>query len=107
MGRLCYPTQAPGSPEYSGWYFSRETVTMQGGYGALFDVFALQSLGEGGPGTSSIEHYAYRGTSLVICWLAVKLQNFDRKQVRGPVTSLVIYCLGSRSNPDSYREQKL
>jgi hypothetical protein len=35
MGRLCYPTIAPGSPEYSGWYFSREIVTVQGGYGTL------------------------------------------------------------------------
>ena len=38
MGRLCYPTQHPGSPEYSGWYFSLETVTVQGGYGVLFAV---------------------------------------------------------------------
>ena len=38
MGRLCYPTRAPGSPEYSGWYFSHKTVTVQGGYGVVFAV---------------------------------------------------------------------
>jgi hypothetical protein len=36
--RLCYPTTASGSPEYSGWYFSQKDVTVQGGYGALFAV---------------------------------------------------------------------
>jgi len=34
MGRLCYPTQAP----IESWYFSHKTVTVQGGYGALFAV---------------------------------------------------------------------
>ena len=38
---------------------------MQGGYGALFAVFALRSFSEGGPGTNFIEHYACRGTSLI------------------------------------------
>jgi hypothetical protein len=38
MGRLCYPTQAPGTPSTRGWYFSWEIVTVQGGYGALFAV---------------------------------------------------------------------
>ena len=37
------------------WYFSRETVTVQGGYGALFAVH----------GTNFIEHYECRGTSLI------------------------------------------
>jgi hypothetical protein len=45
MGRLCYPTQAPGSPEYSGWYFSWEIVTVQGGYGALFAIMVQVLLG--------------------------------------------------------------
>jgi hypothetical protein len=36
MGRLCYPTQHPGSPEYSGWYFSQKFVTVQEGYGTCF-----------------------------------------------------------------------
>jgi hypothetical protein len=34
MGRLCYPTLAPAGSRF----FSRETVTVQGGYGALFAV---------------------------------------------------------------------
>jgi len=38
---------------------------VQGGYGALFAVFALRSLGEGGPGTNFIEHYTCRGTSMI------------------------------------------
>jgi len=38
MGRLCYPTRAPGTPSTRGWYFSREAVTVQGGYGVLFAV---------------------------------------------------------------------
>jgi hypothetical protein len=55
MGRLCYPTRAPGSPEYSGWYFSQKTVTVQGGYGTCFCR----------PGTNFIEHYECRGTKLI------------------------------------------
>jgi hypothetical protein len=31
------------------------------GYGVVSAVFALRSLGEGGPGTNFIEHYACRG----------------------------------------------
>jgi hypothetical protein len=52
MGRLCYPTQAPGHLLI---YFSQKTVTVQGGYGACFCH----------PGTNFIEHYACRGTSLI------------------------------------------
>ena len=37
------------------WYFSREVVTVQGGYGTCFC----------NPGTYFIEHYACRGTSLI------------------------------------------
>ena len=37
------------------WFFSREIVTVQGGYGTRFCR----------PGTSFIEHYACRGTSLI------------------------------------------
>ena len=37
------------------WYFSREAVTVQGGYGALFASH----------GTNFNEHYACRGTSLI------------------------------------------
>jgi hypothetical protein len=50
MGRLCYPTQAPSGSRY----FSQKTVSVQGGYGALFASH----------GTNFIEHYACRGTSL-------------------------------------------
>ena len=39
---------------------SKKATASEGGYGALFAVFALRSLGEGGPGTSFIEHYACR-----------------------------------------------
>jgi hypothetical protein len=37
------------------WYFSRETVTVQGGYGTCFYR----------PGTNFIEHYECRDTSLI------------------------------------------
>ena len=37
------------------WYFSRETVTVQGGYGACFCH----------PGTKVFEHYECRGTSFI------------------------------------------
>jgi len=37
---------------------------VQGGYGALFTVFALHSFSEGGPGTNFAEHYACRVTKL-------------------------------------------
>jgi len=37
----------------------------QGGYGALFAVFALHSFSEGGPGTNFAEHYVCRGTKLI------------------------------------------
>jgi hypothetical protein len=50
MGRLCYPTRAPSGSRY----FSQKTVSVQGGYGALFASH----------GTNFIEHYACRGTSL-------------------------------------------
>ncbi len=29
MGRLCYPTQAPGIPRTRDWYFSQKNVTVQ------------------------------------------------------------------------------
>ena len=47
----------------SRFFGSRFHSVGKGGYGALFAVFALRSLGEGGPGTSFIEHYACRGTN--------------------------------------------
>ena len=93
MGRLCYPTQAPGTPSTRGWYFSQYAVTVQGGYGALFAVFARRSLGEGGHGTNFIEHYACRGTSLIG---AANLS---------PVTNLVAGT-GSVSRYKFYRSQK-
>jgi hypothetical protein len=37
------------------WYFSREVVTVQGGFGACFCR----------PGTKFVEHYACRGTSMI------------------------------------------
>ena len=37
------------------WYFSRETITVQGGYGTCFCS----------PGTKFAEHYECRGTSLI------------------------------------------
>jgi len=55
MGRLCYPTQHPGSPEYSGWYFSQNAVTVQGGYGTCFCRH----------GTSFIACWRDRGTILI------------------------------------------
>jgi hypothetical protein len=82
MGRLCYPTQHPGSPDYSGWYFSQKAVTVQGGYGTCFCHH----------GTNFIEHYACRGTSfigarnlspvtkLVASTGAVSLYNLSRSQ---------------------------
>jgi hypothetical protein len=51
MGRLCYPTQAP----VESWYFSRETVTVQGGYGTCFCSH----------GTNVIACWRDRGTSLI------------------------------------------
>jgi hypothetical protein len=35
MGRLCYPTKPP---DHLLIYFSQKTVTVQGGYGALFAI---------------------------------------------------------------------
>jgi hypothetical protein len=65
------------------WYFSCETVTVQGGYGTCFCH----------PGTNFIEHYACRGTSLIsetdlsrcnkcykVCTCAVSRYKFDRSQ---------------------------
>ena len=52
MGRLCYPTKPP---DHLLIYFSQKSVTVQGGYGALFASH----------GTNFIEHYACRGTSLI------------------------------------------
>jgi len=46
-------------------FFSQKAVTVQGGYGVLFAVFALRSLGEGGHGTNFNEHYVCRGTRLI------------------------------------------
>ena len=46
-------------------FFSQKAVTVQGGYGVLFAVFALHSLGEGGHGTNFNEHYVRRDTSLI------------------------------------------
>src|SRR4030043_2046963 len=57
-------------------YFSQKAVTVQGtpsprlrrpkeGMARVFAVFALRSLGEGGPGTNFIEHYECRGTNLI------------------------------------------
>ena len=47
------------------WYFSQKAVTVQGGYGALFAVFARRSLGEGGHGTNFIACWCDRGTILI------------------------------------------
>ena len=60
------------------WYFSQKAVTVQGGYGALFAIFAVRlrrtepttscevrSFSEGGPGTNFSEHYACRGTRMI------------------------------------------
>ncbi len=38
MGRLCYPTQAPGTYPGTPRQRGQKTVTVQGGYGALFAV---------------------------------------------------------------------
>ena len=55
------------------WYFSQKSVTVQGGYGTpalaeggvFLPSFSLRSLGEGGPDTNLIEHYACRDTILI------------------------------------------
>jgi hypothetical protein len=52
MGRLCYPTQPPGHLLI---YFSQKTVTVAR---RVWRTFCR-------PGTSFIEHYACRGTSLI------------------------------------------
>jgi hypothetical protein len=65
------------------WYFSRETVTVQGGYGTCFCRH----------GTNFIEHYACRGTSLIV---AAKLS---------PVTNLVAGT-GAVSRYNLSRSQK-
>jgi hypothetical protein len=55
-GRLRYPTQAPGTRQLAGWYFSSASrrISVQGGYSACFCRH----------GTNFIEHYACRDTSL-------------------------------------------
>jgi hypothetical protein len=68
MGRLCYPTQHPGSPEYSGWYFSQKVVTVQGRYGTCF---------------------CRHGTNFIACWrdrgtILIGAANLS------PVTNLVV-----------------
>jgi hypothetical protein len=45
----------PGSPEYSGWYFSHMAVTVRGEYGMRFCS----------PGTKLGEFYECRGTILI------------------------------------------
>jgi hypothetical protein len=60
----------------------------------LFAVFALRSLGEGGPGTNFIEHYACRGTRLIG---AANLS---------PITKLVV-CTGAVSRHKLSRSQKV
>ena len=65
------------------WYFSRETVTVQGGYGTRFCH----------PGTNFIEHYECRGTRLIG---AVNLS---------PVAKLVV-CTGAVSWYRLSRSQK-
>ena len=52
MGRLCYPTKAPGTVPY---FFSRETSH---GARRVWRTFCR-------PGTKFIEHYECRGTSLI------------------------------------------
>ena len=66
------------------WYFSQKTVTVQGGYGTCFCRH----------GTSFIEHYACRGTSLIG---AANLS---------PVTNLVVGT-GAVSRYNLSRSQKL
>jgi hypothetical protein len=38
MGRLCYPTQAPGRVLVSRLRRDQKTVTVQGGYGVVFAI---------------------------------------------------------------------
>jgi hypothetical protein len=38
MGRLCYPTKAPGRVQVSRLRRDQKTVTVQGGYGVVFAV---------------------------------------------------------------------
>ena len=55
MGRLCYPTQAPGRVLVPRLRRDQKAITVQGGYGALFASH----------GTNFNEHYVCRGTSLI------------------------------------------
>ena len=62
------------------WYFSREAVTVQGGYGALFASH----------GTNFYKHYACRGTIFIserICQYVTNVTKWPLAQCRG--TSLI------------------
>jgi hypothetical protein len=61
------------------WYFSREVVTVQGGYGTCFCS----------PGTKLVEHYACRGTKLNASHIFIAGYKFNALQWRGPDLSRV------------------
>ena len=48
------------------WYFSHETVTVQGGYGTCFC----------NPGANFVEHYECRGTNSQSNWEIIKVLLF-------------------------------
>jgi len=58
MGRLCYPTQAPGTPRTRGWYPEYSGPQNCHGARGVWRTFCR-------PGTNYIEHYACRGTSMI------------------------------------------
>jgi hypothetical protein len=84
MGRLCYPTQAPGTYPRTPRQRGQKTVTVQEGYGTCFCHH----------GTNFITFWRDRGTSLVG---AVNLS---------PVTKLV-ESTGAVSRYNADRSQKL
>ena len=63
----------------------------------VFAVFALRSLGEGGPGTDIIEHYECRGTRLIESRKQVKVHEVLLRVLARSRYKLIQNCLGSRS----------
>jgi hypothetical protein len=72
MGRLCYPTRAPGRS----WYFSQKIVTVQGGYGTCFCS----------PDTNFIAFWRGRGTS----WLGTLLSRGAEILIEGSGAAVAV-----------------
>ena len=78
MGRLCYPTRAPGRS----WYFSQKIVTVQGGYGVLFAVMAEIILRTGAVAVQCCfgEGICPRAEALFWALVQCRVTKFDRRQ---------------------------